>query len=97
MVTLFVLYNRLKINKPNFITYIGQNAIFFYFAQGITSSLIYFVVVPLQDKMPWWLLLIIIYAFNMGLAVVIAEGLKKLDAFGWKILQFLRKKTASIS
>ncbi len=97
MVTLFVLYNRLKINKPNFITYIGQNAIFFYFAQGMSSSLIYFVVVPLQDKMTWWLLLLVIYAFNIGLAVVIAESLKKLDAFGWKTLQFLRTKTASIS
>ncbi len=33
LVTLFVLYNRLKITKDNFITYIGKNAIFFYFAQ----------------------------------------------------------------
>jgi hypothetical protein len=48
LVTLFVLYNRLKITKENFITYIGKNAIFFYFAQGISSSLVYFLVVPLK-------------------------------------------------
>lgn len=95
LVTLFVLYNRLKISKESFITYIGKNAIFFYFAQGISSSLVYFIVVGLKDKMQWWILMIIIYLINILLAVIIAEGLKKIDAFGWKILEFLRKKTAS--
>jgi len=95
LLTLLVLYNRLKIEKNNFITYIGKNAIFYYFAQGMSSSLIYFVVVPLQDALPWGLLLPIIFALNICLAVLIAEGLKKLDALGWKILEFLRKKTAS--
>ena len=97
LVTLFVLYNRLKITKESFITYIGKNAIFFYFAQGMSSSLVYFLVVPLQDAMPWWILMILIYLINIVLAVLIAEGLKKLDAFGWKTLEFLRKKTASMN
>ena len=96
LITLFVLYNRLKITKESFITYIGKNAIFFYFAQGMSSSLVYFLVVPLKDKMSWWILMIIIYLINIGLAVIIAQGLKKVDAFGWKILEKLRKKTASI-
>lgn len=95
LVTLFVLYNRLKISKPNWLTYIGKNAIFYYFAQGISSSLVYFAVIALQDEMKWWVLLLLIYALNVGLAVVIAEALKKVDALGWKILEFLRKKTAS--
>lgn len=95
LVTLFVLYNRLKINKENLLTYIGKNAIFFYFAQGISSSLIYFVVVPLKENMPWWLLMILIYILNIGLAIGIAWLLKKFDAWGWKTLEFLRKKTAS--
>ena len=97
LVTLFVLYNRLKINKESFITYIGKNAIFFYFAQGMSSSLVYFIVVGLKDKMQWWILMIIIYLINILLAVIIAEGLKKIDAFGWKTLEFLRKKTASMN
>ena len=92
---MFVLYNRLKITNESFITYIGKNAIFFYFAQGMSSSLVSFLVVPLQDAMPWWILMILIYLINIVLAVLIAEGLKKLDAAGWKILEFLRKKTAS--
>ncbi|MGZ5262241.1 MAG: acyltransferase family protein [Kaistella sp.] len=95
LVTLFVLYNRLKINKESFITYIGKNAIFFYFAQGMSSSLVYFLVVPLQDAMPWWVLMILIYLINVVFAFGIAIVLKKIDAIGWNILQVLRKKTAS--
>lgn len=95
LVTLFVLYNRLKITKESIITFIGKNAIFFYFAQGMSSSLVYFLVVPLQDSMPWWVLMILIYLINIVLAFVIAVGLKKIDAFGWNFLELLRKKTAS--
>lgn len=95
LTTLFVLYNRLKITKESFITYIGKNAIFFYFGQGISSSLVYFLVVPMKELMPWWVLMIIIYFINVALAFIIATGLKKFEAFGWNILEFLRKKTAS--
>jgi hypothetical protein len=96
LLTLFVLYNRVKIEKNNFITYIGKNAIFYYFAQGMSSSLIYFIVVPLKEFLPWGIMLLVIFAINILLAVIIAEGLKKIDAIGWKFLQFLRKKTASV-
>ena len=92
---LFVLYNRLKISKPNFINYIGKNAIFYYFAQGMSSSLIYFIVVPLKDNMNWVALMILIFVINVILAIILAEFLKKVDDFGWKILGSLRKKTAS--
>lgn len=95
LVTLFVFYNRLKITKENFITYIGKNAIFFYFAQGISSSLVYFLVVYLNEKMPWWILMILIYVINIILATMIAKILKKVDNLGWNILEFLRRKTAS--
>ncbi|AYZ37942.1 acyltransferase [Chryseobacterium indologenes] len=94
LVTLFVLYNRLKITKENCITYIGKNAIFFYFAQGISSSLIYFLVVPLKENMPWWALMIIIYVINIILAFIISAGLKKIDSLGWNILELLRRKTS---
>lgn len=94
LLTLFVLYNRLPITSNNFITYIGKNAIFYYFAQGMSSSLVYFLVVQIKDAMPWGILLILIYGINVLLAIIIAEGLKKLDATGWQILRFLRKKTA---
>jgi hypothetical protein len=94
LVTLFVFYNRLKITKESFVSHIGRNAIFFYFAQGISSSLVYFLVVPLKESIPWWLLMVLIYAINIILAFLISGGLKKLDHWGWKILEFLRIKTA---
>mgnify|MGYP003584400985 CR=1 FL=1 len=97
LITLFVFYNRLKISKESFVTHIGKNAIFFYFAQGISSSLVYFLLVPLKENMPWWILMVLIYIVNVILAFIIAAGLKKFDSFGWKILEFLRKKTASTS
>lgn len=95
LVTMFVFYNRLKISKESFVTHIGKNAIFFYFAQGISSSLVYFLVVPLKEDMPWGMLMIIIYIINILLAFIIAAGLKKADALGWNMLKFLREKTAS--
>lgn len=94
LLTLFLLYNRLKISKNNFLTYVGQNAIFYYFAQGVSSSLVYFIVVPLKDKMEWWILMIVIFMINIILAVIIAELAKRIDALGWKVLSFLRDKTA---
>jgi len=93
LVTLFVLYNRLKINKPNFFTNVGQNAIFYYFAQGMSSSLVYFLVVNLKDSISWYFLVLIIYPVNILLAVLLAKGLKKMDELGWKVLEFLRAKT----
>ena len=66
-------------------------------AQGMSSSLIYFLVVRIKDQFVWWILVILIYLINILLAVLIAEGLKKIDTFGWKILEYLRKKTASIT
>ncbi|WP_345991332.1 acyltransferase family protein [Chryseobacterium sp. Chry.R1] len=95
LVTLFVFYNRLKITKENFITYIGKNAIFFYFAQGISSSLVYFLVVHFKQDVPWWILMILIYITNIILATTIAGFLMKVDRLGWNILEFLRRKTAS--
>lgn len=68
---------------------------FLYFAQGISSSLVYFLVVPLKEYMPWWLLMILIYIINILLAFMISAGLKKVDTLGWNILEFLRRKTAS--
>ena len=50
LVTIFVLYNRLKITKDNFINYIGKNAIFYYFAQGMSSSVVYFLIPPLKRQ-----------------------------------------------
>lgn len=94
LVTLFVFYNRLKITKESVVTFIGNNAIFFYFAQGMSSSLVYFIVTSFKDAMPWWVLMLVIYPINIVLAYFIAKGLKKIDDLGWKVLYFLKEKSA---
>lgn len=94
LLTLFVGYNRLKIETSNLVTYIGKNAIFYYFAQGITSSLLYFMVVALQDKIEWYVILPLVFVINLLAAIVLAAALKKIDEEAWKILEFVRKKTA---
>ena len=95
LITLFSLYNRLKISKENILTYVGRNAIFFYFAQGMSSSLMYFIVAPLKDQLTWPILMVLIYILNIITAFAIALLLQRLDAGGWKLLKFLYKKTAS--
>lgn len=95
IITLFAFYNRLKISKNNWVTYIGKNAIFFYFAQGISSSLMYFLVVPLKDVLPWFVLMIFIFIVNVMMAFVLAEMLKAVDRKGWLVLEFLRRISAS--
>lgn len=94
LVTIFVLYNRLKITKDNFINYIGKNAIFYYFAQGMSSSVVYFLVAAWKENVNTWVLMVLIYLLNVLIAIVFAEGLKKVDAWGWKVLEYLRLKTA---
>jgi hypothetical protein len=60
----------------------------------MSSSVVYFLIPPLKDNVNTWLLMVLIYVINVGLAIVFAEILKKIDDYGWKVLEFLRKKTA---
>ena len=92
LVMVFIFYNRLKIQKENLLSYIGQNAIFFYFAQGISSSLVYFFIPVFRENLHWFALMILIYVLNVLLAVIIAKFLKKIDEQGWKILNLLAEK-----
>ncbi len=90
---ILVLKGRLSFKKNNFLAYIGQNAIFYYFAQGLSSSIIYIFVHWWKDEMCWYYLLPIMFIINILLAVIIAEILKKIDSLGWKSLYFIREKT----
>ena len=90
-------YNRLKINKKSILTFIGENAIFFYFAQGISSTLLYFVAAAAKDYLPWFVLMPILFILNAVAAVGLAILLKKYDALAWAFLEKLRQKTAMTS
>lgn len=97
VITLFALYNRLKIERKSLLTFIGENAIFFYFSQGISSTLIYFLVDWLRFSITWYVLLPIAFAVNIALAVVLAIALKKYDAWGWNVLEKVRRKMIKLS
>lgn len=54
------LKDNLKIKKSNVINYIGRNAIFFYYAQGISSSFLYYIYNFIPFKLPYLLFLIML-------------------------------------
>ena len=60
----------------------------------MSSSVVYFLVAALKESVNTWVLMVLIYVLNVALAIVFAEILKKIDDYGWKVLEFLRKKTA---
>ena len=100
LITTAVGYNRLKISQPNFVVYVGQNAIFFYFGQGLSSSLIYPLVEALKDDWAWYMLLPLAFVCNVILASIIAKILQMYDAWAWKLLYkgkaWAERKTSKI-
>jgi len=87
---ILVFKGRLIIKKSNFLTYIGQNAIFYYFAQGLSSSALYPLVKRFHEQIEWYFLMPVMFIINVALAVIIAEIIKRIDAIGWRILQKIR-------
>lgn len=80
----FYLKDKLKIKKENKINYIGKNAIFFYFAQGVSSSFIYYVYkyIPFNNI---WIKFIIMLSVNIILTTLFAmfliETYKLIDKY----------------
>lgn len=87
LVSVMVLYNRLRISADNFLCYIGRDAIFYYFAQGVSSSLVYYIVEPLAGTSHWVFLMMGVFIVNVILAIIIAFGLKKYDQWAWSGLR----------
>lgn len=70
------LKDRLKITDKNKINYIGKNAIFYYFAQGISSSLLFIIIAlfPINNSIIEFICML---ATNIVLATIIAVFLEK--------------------
>ena len=70
------LKNRVTISKDNLISKMGNHAIFYYFGQGISSSLMkYFVT---RVNFAWPVKFLIIVVFNILLTIIISEFIYKL-------------------
>ncbi len=87
---LFTMFRRIKITKEGFLVLVGQQAIFYYFAQGVSSSLLYFIVVPVKDYVPWYVSLPILFCINILMAIQLAKLFRKTDTLGWNILNKIR-------
>jgi len=80
IILFWYLKDHLKITENNKINYIGKNAIFFYFAQGISSSFIYYIYKYIPFKMIA-IKFIIMLLSNMAVAIVIAICL--IESYKW--------------
>ncbi len=84
IILFFYLKDKLKIKKDNKINYIGKNAIFFYFAQGISSSFIYYIYKYLSFS-NIWLKFIIMLISNILISTLISifliESYKLVDKY----------------
>lgn len=64
-----------------YIEFIGKNSIYFYFAQGISSSLLYYIL-PIVDVKIWFIRFIILAIFNIIFTLFLGFSMKKaIDAF----------------
>ena len=72
--------DHIKIKEKNPVNYIGKNAIFFYFVQGISSSLISYII-PYMPHMNKYLLFACMLFINIMLTTIISILLEKLNVY----------------
>lgn len=67
---------RILFDKNNFIVKIGQRAIFYYFGQGISSSILYYYIDIINIQ--WYFKFLICVFINISLGIIISECLYKI-------------------
>ncbi len=80
------LKDKLKIGVNNKINYIGQNAIFFYFSQGVSSSFLYFFQNHITTNSNI-LMFIVLFGINITCTIIGAYLLEKSYTYILKILK----------
>ncbi len=80
IILFWYLKDKLKIKKSNVINYVGKNAIFYYFAQGVSSSLL-FIILNYIKISNIYLTFIILLIINIILTSIIAIFLEKSYSF----------------
>lgn len=76
MITILVVkFFENKVKKCNaFLVHIGRNAIYYYFAQGVSSSFIYLFIPRININL-WFAKWIILFVLNVLMAVIMAEAM----------------------
>lgn len=65
----FYLKDKINISSKNLVSYIGKNALIFYFCQGIGASMIYFIL-PHVSKFNILLTIILMFIFNFSITII---------------------------
>ncbi len=76
VILFWYLKDKLKIKEKNPINYIGRNALWFYFAQGISSSLLYYVYGHINNH-HYLIVFTIMLTLNLAMSIIIAILLEK--------------------
>ena len=85
------LKDKVKIGDKNPINYLGKNAIFFYYAQGISSSLLYFIM-PYITIGKGTIKFAVMALINAIMAIVIGFALNELYQLCYKYLKSYKDK-----
>ena len=88
LILCWYLKDYLKINKNNLVNYIGKNAIFFYFSQGISSSLLYFFLPYFKTNI--YIKFIALLLINLFLSIIIGVLLN--ESYNYIFIKKLKEK-----
>ena len=95
LLIVFFMKDRLKINFKNIFAFIGRNALLFYFAQGISSSILYLILPKITINI-WFVKLIVMFIINVLLTTLLSLTIKFLCDMTSKIklknLEFIERK-----
>lgn len=94
---IFAIYleGKLKDFSNGFLEHIGRNAIFYFFAQGLGSSLIYYIVEKIELSC-WLAKWGVTYLCNIIITILIAEGVAYTYIKAEKSVKFFSKKMSYI-
>jgi len=77
ILTVFFIKDRLKINFNNALAFVGRNALLFYFAQGISSSILYFILPKITISI-WYIKLLVMFVINIVITTALSLIIKYL-------------------
>ena len=89
LLLVWFLKDRLRISKKNWMCYLGKNAIFFYYSQGISSSLLYFIE-PKVIINNIYIKFIVLAIINIIMGVIFGIILNELYKFVVKLLNKIK-------
>lgn len=92
IVLIIYFKNRIKLSKRNYFVKVGKSSIYYYFAQGISSSILYYIIPYLKVELILIKFLIAV-TINVIIAIIIAEILRQVIPRTQKLIKLLFNST----